>query len=67
MTGKELRNNRGEISMQYFGKDKGECYLPYSEEWEWVKTSIDYNTNELVVELKSTWNSSYDKVIRTKL
>jgi len=26
MTGKELRKNRGVISTQYFGLDKGECY-----------------------------------------
>lgn len=53
--------------MQYFGRDKGECYFPYSEEWEWVQTRIDYETHELVVQLKSTWNSSYDKEIRVKL
>lgn len=49
MTGKELRANRGIIATQYFGRDKGECYLPYSESWESAQTSIDYETGELVV------------------
>lgn len=67
MTGTELRENRGIISMQYFGRDKNECYLPYSEKWEWVQTRIDYETHELVTTMKSTWNSSYNKEIRVKL
>ena len=67
MTGKELRENRGIISMQHFGRDEGECYFPHSKNWEWVQTRIDYTVNELVVTLKSAWNSSYDKEIRTKL
>lgn len=53
--------------MQHFGRDEGECYFPHSKNWEWVQTRIDYTTNELVVTLKSAWNSSYDKEIRTKL
>ena len=67
MTGTELRENEGIISTQYFGRDEGECYLPYSEEWEWVQTRINYETHELIVTMKSTWNSSYDKKIRVKL
>lgn len=67
MTGKELRKNRGIISTQYFGRDKGECYLPYSENWENAQTSIDFETGELVVSLVSAWNSSYNKEIRIKL
>ena len=67
MTGTELRGNSGIISMQYFGRDKNEGYIPYSEEWEWVQTRIDYETHELVITMKSTWNSSYDKEIRTRL
>lgn len=67
MTGKEIRANRGIITEQYFGRDKGECYLPYSEKWESVQTSIDYETGELVTRLISTWNSDYNKEIRVKL
>lgn len=67
MTGKELRDNRGIITEQYFGRDKSECYLPYSEEWKSVQIRIDYETGELVTYLISTWNSDYDKEIRVKL
>lgn len=67
MTGKELRENRGIISTQYFGISKGECYLPYSEKWELVQTRIDYEKNELVLELVSTWNSSYNREIKVPL
>lgn len=53
-----------ELNTTYFSLDKSDIY--YNEDFSVMKVYIDLTTHEVVTELISRWNSSYNECHRVK-
>lgn len=62
-----IKRNDNVMQTVYFSMDKRDQFNLFSEKWEYLIISMDFNKHEMVYYYKSRWNSDYDKTVRVAI